>query len=47
MSHTTENKTIKNKENKISLGRGNSLRNKVWDWLELDSPDPLKPTLTD
>ena len=33
---------IKNKENKISHGRGNSLRNKVRGWVDLDSPDPLK-----
>ena len=30
-------------ENKISHGRGNSLRNKVRGWVNLDSPDPLKP----
>ena len=34
---------IKNKDNKISHGRGNSLKNKVRSWVELDSPDPLKP----
>ena len=32
-----------NKDNKISPGRGNSLRNKVRGWVELDSPNPLKP----
>ena len=37
---------IKNKENKISHGRGNSLRNKVRAWVDLDSPDPLKPLPT-
>ena len=37
---------IKSKENKISHGRGNSLRNKVRGWVDLDSPDPLKPLPT-
>ena len=37
---------IKNKENKISHGRGNSLRNKVRGCVDLDSPDPLKPLLS-
>ena len=43
---TLKNFKIKNKENKISHGRGNSLRNKVRSWVELDSLDPLKPLLT-
>ena len=30
------------KDNKISHGRGHSLKNKVRGWIELDSPDPLK-----
>ena len=34
---------IRNKDNKIYHGRGNSLRNEVRGWVELDSPDPLKP----
>ena len=34
---------IKNKENKISHGRGNSLMKKVGGWVDLDSPYPLKP----
>ena len=40
---TLKNFKIKSKENKISHGRGNSLRNKVRGWVDLDSPDPLKP----
>ena len=43
---TLKNFKIKNKENKISHGRGNSLRNKVRGWVDLDSPDPLKPLPT-
>ena len=35
-----------NNENIISRGRGNSLRNKVGGWVELDSSDPLKPLPT-
>ena len=35
-----------NKDNKICHGKGNSLRMKVRGWVELDSPDPLKPLLT-
>ena len=31
-----------NKDSKVSHGRGNSIRNKVRVWVELDSPDPLK-----
>ena len=38
-----KNLKIKNKDNKISHGGGNSLRNEVRGWLELDSPDLLKP----
>ena len=34
---------ISNKDNKISHGQGNSLRNKVKGWVELKIPDPLKP----
>ena len=41
-----KNFKIKNKENKIFHGRGNSLRNIVRGWVELDSPDPLKPLPT-
>ena len=37
---------IINKDNKISQGRGNSLRNKVRGSVELGSPDPLKPLPT-
>ena len=37
---------IKCKENKISHGRGNSLRNKMRGWVNLDSPYPLKPLPT-
>ena len=40
---TLKNFKIKSKENKISHGRGNSLKNKVRGWVDLDSPDPLKP----
>ena len=43
---TLKNFKIKSKENKISHGRGNSLRNKVMGWVDLDSPDPLKPLPT-
>ena len=35
-----KNFNIKNKDNKISQGRGNSLRNEVRGWVELGSPDP-------
>ena len=38
-----KNFNIKNKDNKISQGRGNSVRNEVRCWVELGSPDPLKP----
>ena len=38
--------TLKNKDNKISQGRGNSLRNEVRGWVEHYSPDPLKPLPT-
>ena len=38
-----KNFNIQNKDNKISQGRGNSLRNEVRGWIELCSPDPLKP----
>ena len=31
------------KDDKIFHGRGNSLRNKVRGWVELDSHDPLNP----
>ena len=41
-----KNFNIKNKDNKISLGRGNSIRNEVRGWVELGSPDPLKPLPT-
>ena len=41
-----KNFNIKNKDNKISQGRGNSLRNEVKGWVELGSPDPLKPLPT-
>ena len=41
-----KNLNIKNKNNKISQGRGNSLRNEVRGWVELCSPDPLKPLPT-
>ena len=41
-----KNFNIKNKDNKISQGRGNSLRNEVRGWVELCSPDPLKPLPT-
>ena len=41
-----KNFKVKNKDNKISHGRGNSLRNKVRGWVELDLPDPLKPLPT-
>ena len=41
-----KNFNIKNKDNKISQGRGNSLRNKVSGWVELDFPDPRKPLPT-
>ena len=41
-----KNFKIKNKDNKISHGRGNSLRNKASGWVELGSPDPLKPLPT-
>ena len=41
-----ENFKIENKDNKISHGRGNSLRNKVRGWADLDSPDRLKPLPT-
>ena len=49
--HSQKNKTLKNfkvksKENKISHGRGNSLRNKVRGWVDLDSPDHLNPLPT-
>ena len=37
-----KNCKIKNKDNKISHEKWNSLRNKVGSWVELDSPDPLK-----
>ena len=41
-----EKKTLdllnQNKDCKVSHGRGNSIRNKVRVWVELDSPDPLK-----
>ena len=37
---------LKNKDNKISQGRENSLRNEVRGWVELCSPDPLKPLPT-
>ena len=43
---TLKNFKIKNKENIISHGRGNSLRNKVRGCVDLDSPDPLKPLPT-
>ena len=33
-------------EDKISHGKRNSLRNKVRVWVELQSPDPLKPLST-
>ena len=39
----SKNFKIKSKENKISHGRGNSLRNKVRSWMDLDSSNPLKP----
>ena len=35
-----------NKDNNISHRRGNSLKNKVRGWVELYSPDPLKPLPT-
>ena len=41
-----KNFKIENKDNKISHGRGNSLSNKVRGWVNLDSPDPLKPLPT-
>ena len=41
-----KNFNIKNKDNKISQGRGNSLRNEVRGWVQLGSPDPLKPLPT-
>ena len=41
-----KNLNIKNKNNKISQGRGNSLRNEVRGWVELFSLDPLKPLPT-
>ena len=45
-----KNETLKlqtqNKDDKISHGRGNSLRNKVTGWMELNSPDPVKPLPT-
>ena len=41
-----KNFNISNKDNKISQGRGNSLRNEVRGWVELGSPDPLKPLPT-
>ena len=41
-----KNLNIKNKHNKISQGRGNSLRNEVRGWVELGSLDPLKPLPT-
>ena len=41
-----KNFNIKNKNNKISQGRVNSLRNEVRGWVELCSPDPLKPLPT-
>ena len=41
-----KNFNIKNKNNKISQGRGNSLRNEVRGGVELCSPDPLKPLPT-
>ena len=41
-----KNFNIKNKNNKISQRRGNSLRNEVRGWVELCSPDPLKPLPT-
>ena len=41
-----KNFNIKNKDNKISQGRGISLRNEVRGWVELCSPDPLKPLPT-
>ena len=34
---------MKNKDNKISHKRGNSLKNKVRGLVDIDSPDPLKP----
>ena len=34
------------KDNKISYGRGNSLRNEMRGCVELDSHDPLKPLPT-
>ena len=45
-SQKNKNFKIKNKENKISRGRGNSLRIKVKGWVDLDSPDLLKPLPT-
>ena len=41
-----KNFKIINKENKISHGRGNSLRKKLRGWVDLDSNDPLKPLPT-
>ena len=41
-----KNFNIQNKNNKISQGSGNSLRNEVRGWVELCSPDPLKPLPT-
>ena len=41
-----KNFNIKNKDNKVSQGRGNSLWNEVRDWVELGSPDSLKPLPT-
>ena len=38
-----KNFKIKNKDNKISHGRGNTLRNKVRGWGRARLPDPLKP----
>ena len=36
-----KNFNVKNKDNKISHGRGNSLRNEVKGWVELGSPNDL------
>ena len=35
---------IKNKDNKIYHGRGNSLRNEVRGWVELPRPSKTSPT---
>ena len=37
---------MKNKDNEISYGKGNSLRNEVRGWMDLDCPDSLKPLPT-